>query len=311
MLQLLPTFICPKAYHGRSALRGAFAKYYANHHDQSASRLIHSHLATCKKWGFSDSDIANFEISTLFLATTNTVPVSFWQLSYILSDPSLLEEIRTEVEGIVERGKSAETGKEYAVMDITLFQSQCPLLLSTFHETLRFVGAATSVRSVVSPTILSAPSQPTYHLQSPAVIQLPSGITHASRSIWGPDVDSFNPRRFLPSTKSTLDKDTRKKQSQGYLPFGGGKHLCPGRHFAITEVLSFVAAIVVGFDVAGLKVPERAFMKLGTAVRKPLGDVEVQISERKGWENVKWKFDTVGKGDVDFGDMVGDVDAIE
>ncbi|TVY58901.1 5-beta-cholestane-3-alpha,7-alpha-diol 12-alpha-hydroxylase [Lachnellula cervina] len=311
MLQLLPTFICPKAYHGRSALRGAFAKYYANHHDLSASRLIHSHLATCKKWGFSDSDIANFEISTLFLATTNTVPVSFWQLSYILSDPSLLEEIRTEVEGIVERGKSAETGKEYAVMDITLFQSQCPLLLSTFHETLRFVGAATSVRSVVSPTILSAPSQPTYHLQSPAVIQLPSGITHASRSIWGPDVDSFNPRRFLPSTKSTLDKDTRKKQSQGYLPFGGGKHLCPGRHFAITEVLSFVAAIVVGFDVAGLKVPERAFMKLGTAVRKPLGDVEVQISERKGWENVKWKFDTVGKGDVDFGDMVGDVDAIE
>jgi cytochrome P450 len=183
MLQFLPTFICPKAYHGRIAIRNAFADYYANHQDRSASNLIRSHLTACKKWGFSDSDIANFEISTLFLATTNTVPVSFWQLSYILSDTSLLKEIRTEAEKIVKRRKSAETGEEYAVMDVTLFQSHYPLLHSTFHETLRLVVAATSVRSVVSPATLSTPSQPSYSLQSPAVIQLPSGITHSSASI--------------------------------------------------------------------------------------------------------------------------------
>jgi hypothetical protein len=75
--------------------------------------------------------------------------------------------------------------------------------------------------------------------------------------------------------------------------------------------MSFIAAIWLGFEVEGLKVPERAFMKLGTAVRKPLGDVEVDISKSKGWENVKWKFDTVRKGDVDFGAMVRDTDVID
>ncbi|TVY80714.1 7-alpha-hydroxycholest-4-en-3-one 12-alpha-hydroxylase [Lachnellula suecica] len=308
MLQFLPTFICPKAYRGRIAIRDAFARYFANHNDRSASNLVQAHLTACKKWGFCDSDIANLEISTLFLATTNTVATSFWQLSYILSDPSLLAEIRQEVAKIVQRRKSPETGEDEAVMDITLFQTHCPLLLSTFHETLRLVGAATSVRNVVSPTTLSTPSKPSYSLQSPAIIQLPSGITHLSPSIWGADAHTFNPRRFLPSTKAALDKDTKRKQSQGYFPFGGGKHLCPGRHFAITEVMSFVATLVLGFDIEGSTVPERAFQKLGTGVRKPVGDVEVGIGRRKGWENVKWVFNTDGKGEVDFSAMVGDSD---
>lgn len=308
MLQFLPTFICPKAYHGRISIREAFAHYYANHHDKSASNLIRSHHTSCKKWGFSDNDIANFEISTLFLATTNTVATSFWQLSYILSDAFLLEEIRAELEKIVTRRKPSETDEEYATMDTTLFQSHCPLLLSTFHETLRLVGAATSIRSVVTPTTLSSPSQPSCSLQSPAVIQLPSGVTHSSEAIWGPDAHTFNPRRFLPSTKSALDRETKRKQSQGYFPFGGGKHLCPGRHFAIIEVVSFVAAIVLGFDVDGSRVPERAFQKLGTGVRKPLGDVEVSLRKRKGWENTKWVFDSRwnGSGEVDFGAVVGE-----
>jgi cytochrome P450 len=207
MLQFLPTFIAPKAYRGRAAIKDAFASYYANNYDIHASGLIKSHLAACKRWGFSNDDIASFEVSTIFLATTNTVSTSFWQLSYILNDHSLLLEIRGEVEKIVKRYFSETTGEEEAVLDTTLFTSHCPLLLSTFHETLRLVGAATSVRSVVAPITLSSPaSGSSFSLKSPAVIQLPSGITHSSPAIWGADANSFNPGRFLPSTKAALDK---------------------------------------------------------------------------------------------------------
>ena len=300
MLSLLPAVIAPKAYRGRAAIKAAFTKYYQNHYELTGSTLIRSHLACAQKWGFTADDIANFEISTLLLATTNSVPTSFWQLSYILSSPSLLHQIQKEVESIVKRGKG-EDGTEEAVMDITLFQSHCPLLVATFHETLRLIDAATSVRAVVEPTTLtSSTSSSTFSLKSPSVIQLPSGITHTSPSIWGPDASFFKPERFLPEAKSKFDKETRRKQKQGYFPFGGGKHLCPGRHFAMMEILAFVAGIVVGFEVQGMDtVPERAFQKLGTAVRKPVADVEVGVKRRAGWEGVKWRFEG-GRGRVDF-----------
>jgi hypothetical protein len=66
------------------------------------------------------------------------------------------------------------------------------------------------------------------------------------------------------------------------------------------EILAFVAGIVIGFEVEGMdSVPERAFQKLGTAVRKPVADVEVGVKRRDGWEGVKWRFEG-GGGRVDF-----------
>ncbi|CZT49275.1 related to cytochrome P450 8B1 [Rhynchosporium secalis] len=306
MLNFLPTIIAPKAYQGRIRIKSAFKSYYANNHQLTASRLTQAHLACCQKWGFTPDDIANFEISTLFLATTNSVPTSFWHLCNIVSSPALLEEIRSEVESIVTRQASEDNGKEEAVMDVTRFQTHCPLLVSTFHETLRLIDAATSVRAITAPTTLSSPgSSISYSLKSPAVVQLPSGICHTNPAIWGPKPTMFNPRRFLPATKASLDKETRQAQKQGYFPFGGGKHYCPGRHLAMMEILSLVAGLVVGFSVESLsgdtfRVPDLAFQKLGTAVRKPVRDVDVRLRRREGWDNVRWRFGSIKEGTIDF-----------
>lgn len=80
------------------------------------------------------------------------------------------------------------------------------------------------------------------------------------------------------------------------------------------EILAFIALIVVGFDVCGKegdglgldKVPERAFQKLGTAVRKPVRDVDVRVKRRKGWEGINWRFGEGNGGEVDFGGLVGE-----
>lgn len=68
------------------------------------------------------------------------------------------------------------------------------------------------------------------------------------------------------------------------------------------EILAFVAALCAGFDFEGaaeedrdaegrVRLPERAFQKLGTAVRKPVRDVELEFTRRKGWEDIRWGFE--------------------
>lgn len=147
MLQSLPTFICTQAYHGRAAIKTAFVSYYASLHHMTASTLVKSRLERSQKWGFTAEEISNIEVSTLFLATTNSVPISFWLLVNIFFDPPLISSIRTEISNII-RKSEGDDGIEECVMDITLFQSQCPIFMSCFRETLRFADAATSVRSI-------------------------------------------------------------------------------------------------------------------------------------------------------------------
>lgn len=306
MLMFLPSIIARKAYYGRAAINAAFRKYYAQGLDRNASSLVKGRAIAARKYGFKDTDIADFELSILFVSTTNTVPSSFWLLSHILSSPSLVAEIRAEIAQIVTR-KTVD-GVDTMEMDITGFQKKCPLLVSTWEETLRLVDSSSSVRAVVKDTLFADK----YLLKAGSVIQMPSGVTHNSTAIWGPDAGEFNPRRFMKTSndkggiEDVKAKERRKMQVQGYFPFGGGKHLCPGRHFAFTEILGFIATVVYGYEVrmadgssGAVKVPPMAFQKMGTGVRKPERDVDLLIHRREEFRGVKWTY-YVG-GEVDFG----------
>lgn len=74
--------------------------------------------------------------------------------------------------------------------------------------------------------------------------------------------------------------------------------MCPGRWFAQTEMQSFIALFVTGFEIesadGGLYVPpkfkeEKMFIAQG--VRKPERDVQVKVRRREGYEEVEWGFE--------------------
>jgi cytochrome P450 len=107
-----------------------------------------------------------------------------------LSSSSLLTEVRAEICKIVTRKDI--NGIDSLEMDIIGFQQHCPLLILVWEETLRLIDSSSSVRMVAKDTMLAD----RYLLKANSVVEMPSGTTHLSTEIWGPDAAIFNPEDF-------------------------------------------------------------------------------------------------------------------
>lgn len=166
-------------------------------------------------------------------------------------------------------------------IDITTLKEACPLLLSSYQEVLRYCSMGTSVREVMEDTYLDQ-----WLLKKGAMLQMPSRVIHQDASLWGSNVADFNPRRFLPEEKKNRPRDVC------FRAFGGGKTLCPGRHFATNETLAVVSVFIARLDMKPVggewRAPTTANTNVAAVVMEPDEDVQVEIKTRQGFEGVKW-----------------------
>jgi cytochrome P450 len=161
----------------------------------------------------------------------------------------------------------------------------------------------TSVREVMEDTYLDQ-----WLLKKGAMLQMPSRVIHQDPALWGDDVEEFNPRRFLAENKQNRAKDVC------FRAFGGGKTLCPGRHFATNEVLAVVAVFIARLDMKPVgdgkwEMPTSKNTNVAAVVMEPDVDVEVEITVREGMEGVKWHVRLDGKGDRVFAMVTEDQEA--
>lgn len=288
ILDFFPKLTAPKGHAGRAACLPAFKKYYDDGLSKNANALVQGRERAARTWGLTTEEIAKAEITIIMAAGTNTVPNVFYMICHIFSQLDLLVPLRNEVNKITTR--TIRDGVEVVTLDISRLQSHCPLLTACFHETLRLNKTGASVRTILNDVML----EDRYLLKKGAFVQIPTGVMQSDCRTWGPDAKQFKPQRFL--TQNSLSKEERKAQMQAFTPFGGGKHLCPGRHLAFTEIVAFVAMLAYGFDLSmtngsKLYVPKGQFQKLGVASISPEGDLDVLIQRRKEFEGVVWEFD--------------------
>jgi hypothetical protein len=303
VLKIFPSYIVPKGVKGRADLQKALIEYYTAKHDlePDVAQMTKARAEVYRKNGLNPVDIGRFELAHLHVSTANAVPTVFWNLLYIFADPEVTSAIRKEILTIITEDGKNEQGKRVFKLDITKFDDNCPLLVSTYRETIRLVNSHLGTRRVMADTTISDGNN-SYLLRKGADCMMPAGVTHLSASIWGPDASSFNARRFLaPSNTTKLiekEKAADKQRKGAYIPFGGGKHLCPGRNFAFAEVLGTVAVLVQGWDILGVdgglvNVPVVRRARLGEGVVKPRGkeaEMGARVVRRVGWEDVIWSF---------------------
>jgi hypothetical protein len=306
MMNFLPNFTARKAHKARNALQTSFRAYYHSGYDldDDVSPFIKRYTAVHKKYGFTNDDIGGFTMAMILVATTNAMPTLFWFIAYVLSDQKLTEELRSELSSAI-TSTTDEQGQESIVIDTAKFQEHCPLLISAYQEAIRFSNAQMGIRVALSDTVLTS-ADGTYLIKKGSVIILPSGLLHTSTDVWGPDAQTFNARRWLKEDTVANDnpshsKDMEKLQKKAFFPFGGGRHLCPGRHLAFIEILGMISIIVLGFDIVSadsegggpggpVKVPKAQRRALGQALPKPVGDTNVFIKRKDGFENARWSF---------------------
>ncbi|KAI4219356.1 MAG: hypothetical protein L6R36_008383, partial [Xanthoria steineri] len=245
-LAILLIGLCPKVtarrgHRGRELLAQVFGRYFAEGHWAKGSQLIRESHRSNTARGVSFEDQGRFEITTCIGLLVNTVPSLLWTLWHILSEPKLLQDLRSEILALVEVRKSLGKGGLTLVrLPISQLQSSCPLLGSTVKETLRMYSTSLSARYTTEDTLLDGQ----YLLKAGSFVQIPAAVVHKDRQVWGPNASNFDPSRFQSGTGLGNPEIPRA----AFRPFGGGSTLCPGRSLAMIEILAFLSMFILQFD---------------------------------------------------------------
>ncbi|KAI4095287.1 MAG: hypothetical protein LQ339_007284 [Xanthoria mediterranea] len=294
LLAPAPALLARKGYRARSRLINAMNDYLERRGHETGSDLTKARYQAGLTYGLSVPNIARFELGSIMGVLINSTPTLFWMLAHIYSDAQLLTDVRMELSLRRTNQTTAQDGKNNKrTIDTTTFRQVSPLLLSIYQETLRFHTHNSSSRMVTQDTILAKQ----YRLQAGSIIQLPGGAIHALPSIWGADAHEFQPRRFLAS--STPHADKMKLRPAAFRSFGGGVSLCPGRHFAATEICAAAAMLVSRFEMVAVdargervewRLPAMQVGRITSSIPLPKGDVRVRVSARKEGGEWRWEF---------------------
>lgn len=295
LVGIMPSVMARKGIAGRARVAKAFERYFLAEGHKQASMLMQMRYETSFKNGIAIEDISRYEIGGAIALLVNTAPAAFWMLLLIYAHPGLLEEIREEV-GLTMTQTSDSSGTTRHI-DITSLKSTCPLLTSTFQEVLRYRSMGTSVRQVMEDTLLEGQ----WLLKKDSMIQMPSRVMHSDSSLWGLDVNEFNPRRFM-KRSAQGKKSSKAPPAAAFRAFGGGSTLCPGRHFATNEVLAVVTMFIMRYDMVPQSgkwtLPTVQKTNVAAVVMEPDTDVEVLVSRRNGYEKDSWSFGLRTSDDV-------------
>ncbi len=170
-------------------------------------------------------DIIRDNVRTFLLAGHDTVASSLTFLMDLLArHPEIQRNAAREIETVVD-GDSPDREE----------RRQLEYTAATFQETLRLYPPLHSVtREPTEPVELGD-----YEVPAGSLVTVNAWVPHRDPRWWD-DPETFDPDRWL--------GETRDRPEFAYFPFGGGPHVCLGRHYARMEALFILSGFLDRFE---------------------------------------------------------------
>ncbi|KAL1610812.1 hypothetical protein SLS60_002483 [Paraconiothyrium brasiliense] len=262
------------------SLRLAWQKHMQEGDHQKHSGYIQKLYEYYTDLNYPVADYSQLILGTAIAVLGNTLPSAFWFILHLYADRKVYEACREEILAQVVHSRD-EDGNSVRTVDITALKTQCPLFHSAFKEVLRLEAVGTGVRGVEEDHMLDGK----YLLRKDALVFMPLVSQHFDHERWGADAEEYCYNRFT-------DKTRPRVSNVSFRSFGGGTTLCPGRHFATTELLAFAAMLLLRFDIVPKDgkwvIPTSVNAEMTTNMPAPDFDVDVEIRRRPDDEDVKW-----------------------
>jgi len=201
--------------------------------------LMHALIDELTPEGYCVDDLISALFVLVFAALHSTAMSFTHALFEVAANPEYATLLRNEAETVFQEARGVWTKDAIAQLRVTD---------SVLKEALRVYGAnATSLfrKAMVDITF----SDGTFIPKGTLVLAAAHHVQFNKTSY--PDPEVFNPIRFV---EPETDEENGVSQSMttlrvDYLPFGMGKHACPGRFFAALQMKMLLAHLVMTYDI--------------------------------------------------------------
>ncbi|KAL2784408.1 cytochrome P450 [Aspergillus keveii] len=278
LLNLMPKYTVPEAFKARERLVAAFSAYHVREGEKDMSDIVRRRTEVARRYGCSDDYLGRSEVELLNGLLSNMVPTVIWMLVHTILDPGLAERVSSEIENFVQKPDldtlSLAPGE---------IRKGCPVLVATYQEVLRLYSSSARAYQVMEDFMLTDDCL----LKKNSIVTIPAETIHRNPKNWGPDALEFKVDRWF--------NPDRTLNSSGWVPFGGGSSICPGRFFVFDMILSTVIVVLYTYDLrasetrqppgrktrvmSGIRIPTEDVLVVAT--KKQQGKARISVIEKK------------------------------
>ena len=205
--------------------------------------------------GLSDLDVRANIVTFIGAGHETTANALSWSLYLLSQSPEILDRVRDEIDDVVAGAPDAPVPTD-----------RLTLTRAVVDEAMRLYPPV----PFMSRAAIGEDRLGTMKIPAGSLVMIAPYVLHRHRRLWS-EPDAFDPDRFLPGRRETIDR-------YAYLPFGAGQRVCIGASFSLQETVIVLARMVgaVRFEL----LPGHQVAPVQRVTLRPGGGLPMRIGAR-------------------------------